>query len=318
VHDVVDLLIVGGGPVGLYGAFYAGLRNLSTKIIDALPDLGGQLTNLYPTSNVLAVAGHESIQASKLVENLTEQAMQFQPQLALGERVFGISKQGDQFEVVTDKGQHSARTVLLAVGPGAFVPSSIFNLPGKAQQKMGLFLDDIDVAMLAGRRVLICGGKQEVIGWAVEAGTVAASITAITSYDIYGSDLGLEPALSMVDVMSPYHLKQIHGTPQVEAATIVNQLTGDETRLKVDAVLMARGQLTNLEHVQAWGVEMDAVGIKVDRSMRTSVEGIFAAGDIVSYDGKIFTINAGAGEAAIAANNAKVFIDPGTTLQPKH
>jgi thioredoxin reductase (NADPH) len=122
----------------------------------------------------------------------------------------------------------------------------------------------------------------------------------------------------MVDVMTPYLILEIHGEDRIEAATIAHTGSGEKTRLKVDAVLMARGQITNLEPVRAWGIELIDNGIKVDRTMRTSVPGIFAAGDIVVYPGKVRTINAGAGEAAIAINHSKVFIDPSVSAQPDY
>jgi thioredoxin reductase (NADPH) len=319
VPDTADMIVVGGGPVGLYALYYAGLRSMKATLIDSLPTLGGQLQHLYPDNDVWDVAGVPKITARELVENLKKQALQFKPTVRLGERVLGIHQREGIFDVVTDKGQYAARTVLLAIGPGAVIPGGIFDKPKEEQEKMGLFLDPHDVSVLTGKRVLICGGKQEAIGWAIEAATVAESVTTITWFDIYESDEArIDPTFNRVDVMTPYMLRKIHGTDRITAATIAHCVTNEEIRLKVDAVLMARGQLCNMETVSAWGVEMLNGGIKVDRSMRTSVPGIYAAGDVVVYPGKVRTINAGAGEAAIAVNNAKALVDPGSTVQPPY
>lgn len=319
MQDTADIIVVGGGPVGLYALYYAGLRGMRSKIIDSLPDLGGQLFNLYPDNDVLDVAGMPQIKARDLIENLKNQALQYKPEICLGERVIGIHKHGDEFQVATESGQHSARTVLLAVGPGCFVPGSIFDKPKEEQEKMGLYLDPDNIDVFAEKRILICGGKQEAVGWAIEASTVATSVTTITWFDIYeGDDARIDPAFNMVNVMTPYKLKEIHGSDVIEAATIANTVTNEEIRLKVDAILMARGQITNMEPVKAWGVELVNNGIKVDRTMKTSVPGIFAAGDVVVYPGKVTTINAGAGEAAIAVNNAKIYLDPDSAAQPNY
>lgn len=319
MNDTADVIIVGGGPVGLYSLYYAGLRSMKAKLIDALPELGGQLYSLYPENDVLDVAGVPQIKARDLVENLKKQALQYDPEICLGERVVGVSKHGDMFEVVTDKGQHQGRSVVIAAGPGAYVPGCIFDQSREKQEACGLFIEPENISAVADRRVLICGGKQEAIGWAMEAATVATSVTTITHFELYDGDgARVNPDFNRVDVMSPYLLKELHGEKAIEAASVIHAVTGEVIRLKIDAVIMARGQITNLEPMRAWGFELLNNGVKVDRSMATSCPGVFAAGDIVIYPGKVRTINAGAGEAAIAINKAKAFIDPGAPVQPEY
>lgn len=319
MQETVDIIVVGGGPVGLYAIYYAGLRSMTSKLIDALPEPGGQLYNLYPENDVFDVAGVPQIKARNLIENLKQQALQYDPELCLNERVIGLHQREGLFEVVTDKAQHTAKTVLLAIGPGAFIPGSVFDKPVEDQEKMGLFIEPKDINKVADRRVLICGGKKEAIGWALEAATIASSVTTITWFDIYESDeVRIDPAFNRVDVLTPYMLKEIHGSNAIEAATISHCVSNEEIRLKVDAILMARGQITNMEPVKSWGIELINNGIKVDRKMSTTIPGVFAAGDVVIYPGKVRTINAGAGEAAIAVNNAKTMIDPSASAQPEY
>ena len=305
-----DIIIIGGGPVGLYALYYAGLRQLSAKVIEALPELGGQLWALYPDNDVHDVAGVQRLRARDLVENLKQQALQYEPAVCAGERVLALLKTADGFEVSTDKGQHSARAVMLATGPGAFIPGSIYDKPAAEQKERGLFIELEHATELAGRRALICGGKQEAIGWAIDAATVAEAVTVINWTDVFAADDARvdKEFVRQVDVMTPYELLQVHGKHRVEAATILNSKTRETTRLKVDAVVMARGQLTNLEPIKAWGIELRDNGVAVERNMQTSVAGIFAAGDIVVYPGKLNTIAAGAGEAAIAINSANTYL----------
>jgi thioredoxin reductase len=321
VPESTDIIVIGGGPVGLYALYYAGQRSMTAKVIDALPELGGQLWALYPDNDLYDVAGVPKLKARDLVENLKKQALQFKPEVIPGRRVTGVHRRRGGFEIVTDKGEkHSARAVLLAPGPGAFIPGAIFDKPAKEQKKRGLFIEPKHATELADRRVLICGGKREAIGWAIDAATVADSVTVIDWSDLYSADEARVDSMFTrhVDVMTPYELLEVHGKEKVEAATIIHSESREKVRLKVDAVLMARGQLTNLEPVRNWGLELKDNGIVVERTMQTSVQGIFAAGDIVYYPGKRKTIVSGAGEAAIAINNAKTFVDPTSSLQPPY
>ncbi len=321
MSDSSDIIVIGGGPVGLYALYYAGQRSMKAKVIEALPELGGQLWALYPDNDVYDVAGVPKLKASDLVENLKKQALQYKPEIVSGERVVGIHKLNDHFEVVTDKGgQHAAKAVLLAPGPGAFIPGAIFDNKVKEQKKRGLFIELDNATELADRRVLICGGKREAVGWAIDTATVADAVTVINWTDIYTADEARVDTMFTrhVDVMTPYELLEIHGVEKVEAATIIHSETREKVRLKVDAVLMARGQLTNLEPVRSWGLELKENGVVVERTMQTSIPGLFAAGDIIYYPGKVKTIVAGAGEAAIAINNAKAFIDPSASPQPRY
>lgn len=318
--DCSDIIVIGGGPVGLFGLYYAGLRSMSAKVIEVLPELGGQLWALYPENEVYDVAGVPHLRAKDLVEKLKQQALQYEPEVCTNERVVGLHRNADGFEVVTDQGQHTARCILMATGPGAFIPGSIFDRPADEQRERGLYIELQHAAELAGKRVLICGGKREAIGWAIDVATVAESVTVINHTDIFAADEARvdREFTRSVDVMTPYELLQINGKHNIESVTIIHSGSREKIRLKVDAVLMARGQLTNLEPIRNWGIKLVDNGVLVNRSMQTSIPGIFAAGDIVAYPGKQKSIAAGAGEAAIAVNNAKAQVDPGAPAQPPH
>jgi thioredoxin reductase len=318
VENLIDVAIVGGGPVGLYAAHYAGLRSLRVRIIEALPELGGQLWALYPEKIISDVAGVPSLAARELVLRLKEQALTHQPEVCLGERVKGLERSGEFFEIRTDKGQHHARAVLLAAGPGAFISPAIYECPAKEQRKRGLFIEPADVTELADKRVLVCSGKEEAVGWAIDAVTIAESVTVINWLDIFCADEARVDTMFSrnVEVLTPYELIEVHGDQRVSAATVARLDTGEATRLKVDAVLMARGQLTNLVPMKEWGLKTERNGVVVDAGMRTSIPGAFAAGDIVYYPGKLKSISAGAAEAATAINTVEAYLNTGARNQP--
>lgn len=320
MEECVDIIVVGGGPVGLYALYYAGLRSMSSKVIEALPELGGQLWALYPDNDIVDMTGTPKIKAKDLVANLKQQALQYEPEVVTGERVVGLREAEGGFEVATEKARRLARTVLIATGPGALIPDSIFDQPVEEQRNRGLFIEPEDITQLADRDVLVCSGKEEAIGWAIDAATIARSVTVINWMEVYCADEARTDAAfhRLVDVMTPYELLEIHGKDRIEAATIIQRDTGETTRLKADIVLMARGQITNLEPIRAWGIKLERNGIAVDRKMQTSLPGVFAAGDIVIYPGKIKSIAAGVGEAATAVNNAKVCIEPSARMQPPY
>jgi thioredoxin reductase len=317
VGNTFDVVIVGGGPVGLYAAYYAGQSSLSVKIIEALPELGGQLWALFPERIISDVAGVPSLKAGDLVSKLKQQALAHKPVVCLRERVKGLERSGDLFEIKTDKGKHHVRAVLLAAGPGAFISPEIYECPAKDQRKRGLFIQPSDVTELADKRVLVCGGKEEAVGWAIDAVTIAESVTVINWFDIFCADEArIDTMFSRhVEVLTPYELIEIHGDQNVTAATVARLDTGEALRLKVDAVLMARGQLTNLVPMREWGLKTERNGVVVDAGMRTSIPGVFAAGDIVYYPGKIKSISAGAAEAATAINSAAAYLNPDAQIK---
>lgn len=320
MKKAVDMVIIGGGPAGLYAAYHAGQRSLSTKLIEALPELGGQLWALYPKNTIRDVAGVPEQKAEDFIDNLKSQALQNNPEICVGEKVCGLQPKGSVFEIETDKATHSGRAVILAVGPGALIPHAIFDCSPEEQKAKGIYIELEDVTDLADRHVLVCGGKEEAVGWAIDAATVADSVTVINWTDVYCADEARVDSMFTrhVDVMTPYELLEIHGDDMVEAASVARCGSDEVVRLKVEAVLMARGRLTNLVNLGDWGLELERNGVAVDRAMQTSIPGVFAAGDIVHYPGKLKSITAGASEAATAVNNAAAYLNPSADAQPDY
>ncbi|MCS7185981.1 MAG: NAD(P)/FAD-dependent oxidoreductase [Armatimonadota bacterium] len=316
---VFDITIIGGGPSGLFGAFYAGMRQMSTKIIDAQPQLGGQLIALYPEKFIYDMPGFLRIRASELVQHLVEQAMQFSPTVCLNERVIGLERLEEKlFMLKTDKSEHYTKTVLICAGIGAFTPRRLGKPEVERFEGKGVFYTVTDIGAFAGKRVLIVGGGDSAVDWALSLEPIAQKVTLIHRRDQFRAhEHSVEKLMhSSVDVHLLHELETLNGDEFPRKAVIYHNKTGEKKVLAVDAVILALGFTTDIGQIKNWGLEMDGNHIKVDQKMMTNIPGVFAAGDIATYPGKVKLIATGVAEAATAVNQAKVFIDPKARLQP--
>jgi thioredoxin reductase len=313
--DMYDITIIGAGPVGLYAAYYAGLRDCRTKIIDMNPQVGGRLISMYPEKEIFDVAGHTRILARDLVTELTKQAMQFRPTVVLNERVTGLRIRGERvIELSNPKGRHYSQTVVISAGCGAFVPRKL-DIPHLTDlEGHGIFYYLPSFEPLRGKRVLIVGGGNSAVDWALSLVGIAAKVTLAHRMYRFDAHEAMVDRLfaSKVKVMFPYFaLKEVMGEEKVTGAVIWNERSGLEERIEVDAIVLSIGMLTNLDPFREWGLNIMGSGIAVSTDMSTNMPGIYAAGDIATYLGKILLISAGAGEAATAVNAAKEYIDAG-------
>jgi thioredoxin reductase len=313
--DMYDITIIGAGPVGLYAAYYAGLRDCRTKIIDMNPQVGGRLISMYPEKEIFDVAGHTRILARDLVTELTKQAMQFRPTVVLNERVTGLRIRGERvIELSNPKGRHYSQTVVISAGCGAFVPRKL-DIPHLTDlEGHGIFYYLPSFEPLRGKKVLIVGGGNSAVDWALSLVGIAAKVTLAHRMYRFDAHEAMVDRLfaSEVKVMFPYFaLKEVMGEEKVTGAVIWNERSGLEERIEVDAIVLSIGVLTNLDPFREWGLNIMGSGIAVSTDMSTNMPGVYAAGDIATYLGKILLISAGAGEAATAVNAAKEYIDAG-------
>jgi len=321
--DLFDITIIGGGPTGLFGSFYAGLRGLKVKVIDVLPELGGQLTALYPEKYVYDVAGHPKILAKDLAKNLATQAQLFKPQVCLGEKVLNLNKNADgHWQITTDMSDdHHSKSVLLALGAGACVPKKLDTDYPKEAEGESIFYAVKNKERFRGKNVLIIGGGDSAVDWANEFSLLANKVTLIHRRDQFRAVQTSveEMKRNKVDIKTFYELKEIKASgTNVEEVIIFDNRTGKEETLKVDAIIINIGFVINLDFLKSWGLKMDVNAISVNEMMETSLPGVYAAGDIAAHPAKLKLIATGAAEAATAVNFAVTFINPSAKAFPGH
>lgn len=320
--DPVDLVIIGGGPTGLFAAFYAGLRQMSVKIIDSLEILGGQLTTLYPEKNIYDVAGFPKILAKDLSVNLIEQGLQYGATVCLGEQVQTLEFDDVTkiFSIRTSKADHKARAILIAAGVGAFQPKTLPLANAREYEGKGLYYFVKHLTDLRERKVLIVGGGDSAVDWANTLAGLTHSQTLIHRRDVFRAheDSVVKMKAGPTKIKLFHELKAIGGNGRIEWATIYDNRSNSEETLEVDDVLVNIGFNNSLGPIKDWGLELDGGSIKVDSMMATTRPGIFAAGDIASFPGKLKLIATGFGEACVAVNYAKHYLDPHASVFPGH
>jgi thioredoxin reductase (NADPH) len=322
--DIFDITIIGAGPTGLFGAFYAGMRELRTKIIDALPEPWGQLSALYPEKYIYDAPGFPKIIAKELVANLVEQCSLWNPTMCLGERVLRLVHRPDMvIELTTDKGTHLTRTVLIAAGVGAFEPTRI-KAPGVDQfEDQGIYYFVKSKAIFQGKRLLIVGGGDSAVDWALNLQDTAQHITLIhrrNEFRAHESSVNqmLASPPDKLEVLTPWEVRSVEGTGRIERVVIYHNGTQEERNLEVDAVLLNLGFKADIGPIKEWGLTLAKREIEVNQRMETNLPGVFAAGDIAHEDVKMNLIATGYGQAALAVNIAKNYIDPKASIFPGH
>src|SRR5437879_1257938 len=318
--DIFDLTIIGGGPAGLFAAYYAGFRSLRVKIIDSLEELGGQITALYPEKNIYDVAGFPKIYGRDLVKNLVEQAVQYHPTVCLGEKVEQMKSIDKMYELTTQKGYHHARAVLITIGIGAFNPKK---LPAPGSEHFlgkGLAYFVPDVKRYIGKRLVIVGGGDSAVDWALNLEPRAASVTLVHRRDGFRAHEESVQQLKKSRVLLKlfYEVKELRGKDHLEAVVIVNNKTQEQETLQADEVLACLGFDASVGPLAQWGLTLVGHDIPVTTKMESNLPGVYAAGDVAHYPGKVKLIACGFGEAAVAVNNAYAYLNPGASVFPGH
>jgi thioredoxin reductase (NADPH) len=322
--EIVDITIIGGGPTGLFAAFYAGLRGLSCRIIDSLPELGGQLTALYPEKYVFDVAGFPRILARDLSHNLVQQGLRFEPEVRLEEQVLRLESSHGEWLLVTDRDQLPTRTVLIAAGKGAFAPRSL-ECPGYDRLLgKGVSYHVKDPATYHGKRILVVGGGDSAVDWVLNLRGQTQRLVLIHRREGFRahaqSKRMLDEAVTKgeIELLTHREVREIHGEEAVSGATIFDNRSGEETRFELDAVLALIGFKPDLGPIGDWGLELEKNSIRVNHRLETNLPGVYAAGDIASYEGKLELIVTGFSEAAMAVNHAAQRMNPSARYNPGH
>ncbi|MGH3657193.1 MAG: NAD(P)/FAD-dependent oxidoreductase [Micromonosporaceae bacterium] len=315
----VDIAIVGAGPTGLFAAYYAGFRGLSTAVIDALPEPGGQVTAMYPEKLIYDVAGFPEIRGRELVNNLVEQAAPYHPRYLLGARAEGVEYDPDDRPILKlDTGTTiHCGAILVTGGIGSFSPRP---LPAAAEfggRGIVYFVPELDVHR--DENVLVVGGGDSAFDWALALHPIARQVTMVHRRDKFRAHAAtIERVKALgVPIVVNAQVSRILGDGGVEGAEIL--VRGEQpTVVPATTIVAALGFTADLGPLTEWGFELDKRHIKVDTTMATNLPRVFAAGDISDYPGKVRLIAVGFGEAATAVNNAAVAIDPDAHLFPGH
>jgi len=322
---VKDLTIIGAGPVGLSAAFWAGMREASSQIIDSLPDIGGQLTTLYPEKWIFDVPGHPRILAKDLVELHRQQTLeQFDVPVSLETTAEAISHFDDHVVLHTDKGDFESRAVVIAGGHGAFEPKKLpgYDLtPWEGRGAEYLVRSKSDYA---GKRVLIVGGGDSACDWVVNLLDVADRIGLVHRREGFRAHEATVREVmdaaegGRIDLHVPFQIRDVRGIGAIESVVLFHSETEEEVEVACDAILLQLGFKTALGPLKEWGFEVEKGAIRVDGLFRTSLDRVWACGDITTFDGKLKLIATGYAEAAIAVSQAIHHIRPETKIQPKY
>lgn len=321
MSDSTDLIVIGGGPAGLFACYYGGMRNASVTLIESLPQLGGQLSALYPEKFIYDVAGFPKVTAQRLVDGLVEQMSHFPIDIRLNEQALGVRKLDERlFEVTLTRETLRAKAVLITGGVGAFSPKRLEIEGAGKYERTNLHYSVTDLERFRGRRVLITGGGDSAVDWALMLEPVAAKVTLAHRRDKFRAHEHSVARLreSSVATKTPWEIAGLTGEERIERVTLLHSASGEREEMEADDVIVSYGFLSQPGPIADWGLKMEGGSILVDSRMETSVPGIFAAGDITAYEGKLKLIVVGFGEAATAVNNAKTYIDPSSKLSPGH
>lgn len=329
--DVVDVTILGAGPAGLAAAYYAGHRDGTVRIVESLEQIGGQVAATYPEKHVYDVAGFPKILGQNLVDMCAEQGLQYGADVRLGEEAQTLERIDEDGEstlvLTTNKGNsYRSRAMIITAGHGAFEPRKLGVEGIDEWQGRGLHYVVKEKAQFAGKRCVIVGGGDSALDWTLGLqDTADLPITLVHRRDRFRAlETSLNEARRLegegaVQILTPHEVRDVHGDGTIEAVTIENTATGEAERYDCQALITLLGFVSHLGSIAEWGLELEGKRqIRIDpMTCETSMPGVYAAGDVAGYPGKITLITIGMGEAAIAANNVIAQIR-GEKVQPKY
>ena len=321
-EKIYDITIIGAGPTGLFTAFYGGMRSASVKLIESLPHTGGQLTALYPEKYIYDVAGFPKIRAQKLVDNLEEQLKIFDPTIVLEQTIEKVERLKDgTFKLTSHQNEvHYSKTIIITAGNGAFQPRRLNVDRSEEYEDINLHYYVRDMNIYKDQHVLLLGGGDSAVDWALMLEPIAKQVTLVhRRSDFRAHEHSIEKMKSSsINILTPYVPTHVQGNGRIEKVLLKETRGDQEIELDVDAVICNYGFISKLGPIKDWGLEIERNSIVVNSKMETNIPGIYAAGDVNTYDGKVKLIATGFGDAPTAVNNAMQYIDPKARRQPKH
>lgn len=321
-----DIIIIGAGPVGLFTVFEAGLLKLRCHLVDALPQPGGQLSEIYPKKPIYDIPGYPSILAGELVDNLMEQIKPFNPTFTLGERVEKIEKSGEkEYTAITSKGTKvMAPVIVIAGGLGSFEPRKppLKNLEDFEENGVEYMVKEPE--MFRDKRLVIAGGGDSALDWSIELSGIASQLTLIHRRDSFRGALdSVEKVMELaesgkINLITRAQATGLHGNGRLESVEI-NTADGETHRIEADYFIPLFGLTPKLGPIGEWGLDIEKNAIKVDTTdYSTNIPGIYAIGDINTYPGKLKLILCGFHEGTLAVQSAFKYIYPDQKLSFKY
>jgi thioredoxin reductase (NADPH) len=317
-NEVYDVTIIGGGPTGMFAAFYAGMRELKTKIIETLPVLGGQIEIMYPEKNIFDIGAFPYIKGSDLIQQLSKQMDPFETEICLEENVLEIRKEDNVFILKTDKGTHYSKTILITTGQGSFEPRKLTFDYNEAYENTNLHYYVSQLDTYKDKTVVICGGGDSAVDWALTLEDIAKKVYVVHRRDKFRA---LEAPVTLmknssVEIITPYKPEALIGDKEKIHEVRFKETRGDETiTLPVDHLIVSYGFVSDNRQLEEWGLETEHANVKVSQRMESNIPGIYAAGDVATYDGKVKLIATGFGEAPTAINSIIQYLNPESFIQ---
>lgn len=314
-----DILIIGAGPTGLFTVFEAGLLKLKCHLIDALPQPGGQLAELYPKKPIFDIPGYPSVLAGELVTNLMEQIKQFEPGFTLAETAETIDKlDNGTFVVTTNKGtQHHAKAVAIAGGLGTFEPRKplIDGIQNYEERGVEYFVKDPE--LFRNKKIVIAGGGDSALDWSIFLADVASQVTLVHRRNEFRGALdSVEKVQELkksgkINLITPAEVVAIQGDGHLQSITLENE--GEQQVVETDYFIPLFGLTPKLGAIANWGLEIEKNAIKVDNALdyQTNIPGIYAIGDVNTYPGKLKLILCGFHEATLMCQSVYQRLNPG-------
>ena len=323
-HDdhTYDVTVIGGGPVGMFAAFYAALRNIDVQLVESLPELGGQVTALYPEKAIFDIAGFVNGTGEQLITNLKVQIAQHSDSIALhvGEEVTGLERGDDGvIHLTSNRRTFNSRTVLIASGSGAFTPRGLSIDYDRALDGNKVLFFVQHLASFAGLRVAIAGGGDAAVDWALSLEKVANNVTLIHRRNNFRALESSVQSLqqSQVKVLTPYRFEAVREIDDVLQIDLHHAKESQTRTVEADVLLVNYGFITDNHIFSQWGLKTSRGDIEVDANLQTSIPGVYACGDAVTYPGKVKLISSGFGEVPTAVNHIAQVLYP-ERKQPLH
>ena len=319
--EIKDILIIGAGPSGIYAGFYAGMRGLTSIIVDQMPEAGGQLSALYPEKYIFDVAGIPKIKAKDLISQLLNQHNEFKEKSSfmLNTKIENITKDDDGFIATTSCGTIKARTILIAAGNGAFSPRPLGVNNEFEVGNIHYFVKDLSI--FDNKKVAIFGGGDSAVDWGLALEKTSERVTIVhrrNEFRAHDHSVKLlkESKAIVKTPYSPYEINSENG--KVSSVTIINNETKEVETIEVDDIICNFGFTTDLGPIKEWDIDIEGNKIKVDTRQETNIKGIFAIGDVCTYPGKTAIIANGFGEGPVAINAIYLHLNPGAKIGAMH